>query len=59
MEGKMKANKRMEKDVIKLLTSNYQIDVIKDNMSEFTILFDGPKDSPYEGVSLWVAYGAG
>ena len=47
----MSTNKRIEKDVIKLLTSDYEVDVIKDNMSEFTILFDGPKDSPYEGVS--------
>ena len=38
---------------MKLLTSDYELDVINDNMSEFTVLFDGPKDSPYEGVSIF------
>ena len=46
-----KANKRKEKDVMKLLTSDYEIEIKEDNMSEFTVILDGPKDSPYEGVS--------
>jgi len=47
----MKANKRKEKDVMKLLTSNYEIEIKEDNMSEFTVILEGPNDSPYEGVS--------
>ena len=44
-------NKRKEKDVLKLLTSEYKVDVLNDNMSEFTVIFKGPEDSPYsEGV---------
>ena len=48
----MKANKRKEKDVMKLLTSDYDIEIKEDNMSEFTVILDGPPDSPYEGVSF-------
>jgi ubiquitin-protein ligase len=48
----MKANKRKEKDVMKLLTSDYDIEIKEDNMSEFTVILDGPIDSPYEGVSI-------
>jgi ubiquitin-protein ligase len=47
----MKSNKRKEKDVMKLLTSEYDVEIKNDNMSEFTVVMDGPKDSPYEGVS--------
>ena len=47
-----KANKRKEKDVMKLLNSNYEIEIKEDNMSEFTVILDGPKESPYEGVSM-------
>jgi ubiquitin-protein ligase len=49
MNGVQK-NKRKEKDVLKLLTSEYNVEVLKDNMSEFTVEFPGPQESPYEGV---------
>jgi ubiquitin-protein ligase len=49
----MKSNKRKEKDVMKLLTGNYEIEIKNDNMSEFTVILDGPEDSPYEGVSTF------
>lgn len=41
--------KRMEKDIVKLHMSNYQLH-IKDNikMNEFSIVFKGPKESLYE-----------
>lgn len=41
--------KRMEKDIVKLHMSNYQLH-IKDNikMNEFSIVFKGPKETPYE-----------
>ena len=45
------ASKRREKDVIKLLSSEYKVEITKDNMSEFTIIIPGPAESPYEGVS--------
>lgn len=43
----------MEKDVQKLIMCNkYQVDLIKDDsFQEFEVLFQGPKDSYYEGVS--------
>lgn len=37
---------------MKLMTSEYQVEVLKDNMSEFTVVLHGPKESPYENVSL-------
>ena len=47
----MSENKRKEKDVLKLLQSEYKIDIWNDNMSEFTVIFKGPDDSPYsEGI---------
>lgn len=45
--------KRMEKDVMKLILSDYDI-LIKDEnkMNEFSVVFKGPKDSPYEN-GIW------
>ena len=46
-------NKRKEKDVMKLLVSDYQVQVINEALNnEFIVKFCGPKDSPYEGVSI-------
>lgn len=46
-------NKRKEKDVMKLLVSDYDVTILNDNSnSEFVVKFFGPKDSPYEGVSI-------
>ena len=45
------ANKRKEKDVMKLLVSNYQVKVLdEERNNEFLIRMEGPTDSPYEGV---------
>ncbi|CAI2374706.1 unnamed protein product [Moneuplotes crassus] len=44
-----KTNKRLVKDVGKLVSLDYEIEIKADNMSEFTIILDGPQDSPYEG----------
>ena len=45
-------NKRREKDVMKLLVSQYEVHLPNDsNTSEFIVKFNGPTDSPYEGVS--------
>ena len=43
-------NKRKEKDVMKLLVSEYEVDVQGDTTNEFFVKFNGPKDSPYENV---------
>ena len=46
------ANKRRDKDVMKLLVSEYEVNLINENNnSEFIVKFFGPQDSPYEGVS--------
>lgn len=45
-------NKRREKDIMKLLVSEYEVTIVNENSnSEFVVKFAGPKDSPYEGVS--------
>ena len=48
------ANKRREKDVMKLLVSDYEVTLVNEcSTSEFIVKFFGPKDSHYEGVSLF------
>eukprot|EP00850_Spirogloea_muscicola_P023408 SM000354S13403 [mRNA] locus=s354:60134:61622:- [translate_table: standard] len=42
-------SKRREMDVMKLMMSDYKVDMINDGMSEFHVEFNGPKESPYEG----------
>lgn len=43
---------RREKDVRKLLLSQYDVELTNpDDMRDFRVIFNGPKDSPYEGVS--------
>ena len=47
------ANKRRDKDVMKLLVSEYEVNLINENNnSEFIVKFFGPQDSAYEGVSF-------
>lgn len=51
-----KANKRKDKDVMKLLVSEYEVHLANENSnSEFLVKFSGPKDSPYEGVTPNIA----
>ena len=48
----MIANKRKEKDVMKLLVSDYEVEQVNEiTNQEFIVKFYGPKDSHYEGVS--------
>ena len=57
MQTNMAANnKRKEKDVMKLMMSGkFNVTIISENsMSEFEVLFNGPKDSNYEGVSGFI-----
>eukprot|EP00347_Sterkiella_histriomuscorum_P003306 403364790 len=43
-------NKRRDKDVMKLLVSDYDVHLTNENnMSEFVVKFNGPSESPYEG----------
>mmetsp|Transcript_32470 Transcript_32470/g.70939 ORF Transcript_32470/g.70939 Transcript_32470/m.70939 type:complete len:189 (-) Transcript_32470:569-1135(-) len=44
--------KRREMDVMKLLMSDYKVEMANDCMSELYVEFKGPKDSPYEG-GVW------
>lgn len=47
------ANKRREKDVMKLLVSEYEVTLVNElTNSEFIVKFFGPKESAYEGVSI-------
>ncbi|ONH77980.1 1,4-alpha-glucan-branching enzyme [Saccharomyces cerevisiae] len=43
---------RIETDVMKLLMSDHQVDLINDSMQEFHVKFLGPKDTPYEN-GVW------
>lgn len=47
-------NKRRERDVMKLFTcGKYDIQLVnEESTQEFDVLFDGPADSHYEGVSI-------
>jgi len=52
------AHKRKEKDVMKLLMSDYKVIQSKQDPYDFTVEFDGPKSSFYEGgrwnVHVWL-----
>ena len=49
----MTTNKRREKDVMKLLVSDYEVEQVNEvTNNEFIVKFRGPKDSHYEGVSI-------
>lgn len=39
-------------DVMKLMMSDWKVELVEDNISEFHVEFHGPKDSPYEG-GVW------
>ncbi len=46
--------KRKDRDLMKLMMSNYEVVVPNEqNSSEFYVNFKGPKESPYEEVSLF------
>ena len=54
MQNNQLANiKRREKDVMKLMMSDkYRVKLTNDeSTNEFEVLFEGPKESMYEGVS--------
>ena len=41
--------KRRQRDIFKLKMSNYSVKQVKKHENTFIVMFDGPKDSPYEG----------
>ena len=54
MQSAAANNKRREKDVMKLLVSDYEVVMAsEDSNNEFFVKFNGPKESPYEEVSQY------
>jgi len=45
-------SKRREMDLMKLMMSDYKVEMINDGMHEFYVHFNGPIDSPYQG-GVW------
>ncbi len=45
-------SKRREMDLMKLMMSDYKVEMINDGMHEFYVHFNGPNDSPYQG-GVW------
>ena len=53
----VQANKRRDKDLMKLLVSEYEVELSHDNSNaEFFVKFLGPTESPYEGVSYQISW---
>ncbi|CCD24427.1 E2 ubiquitin-conjugating protein UBC8 NDAI_0D01140 [Naumovozyma dairenensis CBS 421] len=50
--GGTNSKRRIETDVMKLLMSDHDVELVNDNMQEFYIKFCGPKDTPYEN-GVW------
>jgi len=49
MSAGQSPGKRREMDVMKLMMSDWKVELVNDNVSEFNVVFQGPPDSPYEG----------
>ncbi|XP_042479380.1 ubiquitin-conjugating enzyme E2 5-like isoform X1 [Macadamia integrifolia] len=45
-------SKRREMDLMKLMMSDYKVEMINDGMQEFYVDFHGPNESPYHG-GVW------
>ncbi|KAL2342738.1 hypothetical protein Fmac_004023 [Flemingia macrophylla] len=45
-------SKRRDMDLMKLMMSDYKVEIINDGMQEFFVEFHGPKDSLYQG-GVW------
>ncbi|ERM94961.1 hypothetical protein AMTRI_Chr07g29940 [Amborella trichopoda] len=45
-------SKRRDMDLMKLMMSDYKVDMINDGMQEFYVDFHGPNESPYQG-GVW------
>ncbi|KAH9313282.1 hypothetical protein KI387_028317 [Taxus chinensis] len=45
-------SKRRDMDVMKLMMTDYKVEMINDGINEFNVLFNGPPESPYHG-GVW------
>jgi hypothetical protein len=46
-------NKRKERDLMKLMMSNYEVTLTdENNPNDLYVIFSGPTESPYEGVRI-------
>lgn len=53
MNSNQAAIKRKERDLMKLLMSNYEVNIPDEqNKNDFYVIFNGPKESPYESVII-------
>lgn len=48
----MSSKRRIEKDVMDLMMSNFDVSLIEDSLQQFHVIFHGPKDTPYAG-GVW------
>lgn len=44
--------RRIETDVMKMLMSDYEVNLVNDNMQEFYVKFKGPEETPFQG-GIW------
>jgi len=58
MQNQAASNKRKEKDVMKLMMSGkFEVRLLnEDSTSEFEVMFKGPEESSYQGVSLVIKH---
>jgi ubiquitin-protein ligase len=48
------SNKRKERDLMKLMMSDYEVSLAdENNSSDLYVIFKGPKDSAYEDVNFY------
>ena len=50
-------NKRMQKDVTKLVAGKYTVIIQEGKFNEFIVIFFGPENSAYEGVRIGLTIG--
>lgn len=48
----MSGKRRIEKDVMDLMMSDFDVNLIEDSMQQFHVIFHGPSDTPYAG-GVW------
>jgi len=47
--------RRIETDVMKLLMSDYKVNLVNDSLQEFIVVFKGPVETPFAG-GLWTIH---
>ncbi|KAF8351444.1 ubiquitin-conjugating enzyme/RWD-like protein [Amanita rubescens] len=51
-ESTMAGKRRIETDVMKMLMSDYEVNLVNDSMQEFHVRFFGPEETPFAG-GVW------